>query len=230
MPRGLPGIPKSPEHRAKIATAHLGHTLSQESRDKISKSKTGVPMTEEHRAAQTERLRRNPPNKGKKMSEEARLHLSAVRSGSCDILQQYGISSEEYKAQILAGNKWCFFRRHFAPSAEFKTRTGVCSACKSDWYRVSDLRSKYGVTPEWYDKKMAEQGGACGVCARIPSPDERNFSVDHNHITGAVRGVLCGPCNTLLERLDKTPEWMRRALAYLDRYAALDLSTKSVHN
>jgi hypothetical protein len=39
------------------------------------------------------------------------------------------------------------------------------------------------------------QGGVCAICNQPPSPG-RNLSVDHNHETGEVRGLLCVGCNT----------------------------------
>jgi hypothetical protein len=47
----------------------------------------------------------------------------------------------------------------------------------------------------------------------------RSLAVDHNHATRAVRGLLCGNCNIALGYFDHDPKIVRRAVAYLDRYA-----------
>ena len=55
----------------------------------------------------------------------------------------------------------------------------------------------------------------CGICGKEPEPGKRHHR-DHDHKTGAPRGLLCWPCNSrLTTRVDA--EWLRRALAYLER-------------
>lgn len=60
------------------------------------------------------------------------------------------------------------------------------------------LQKKYGITLEDYNKMFAEQNGCCAMCGRHQSEFKRALAVDHNHITGAVRGLLCMRCNTTL--------------------------------
>lgn len=50
----------------------------------------------------------------------------------------------------------------------------------------------YGLSPEEHDRMLAAQNGACAICKTIPS----KFHVDHCHLTGRVRGLLCPACNT----------------------------------
>lgn len=89
---------------------------------------------------------------------------------------------------------------------------------KQQWKR--NLRVKYGVTPEWYGSVLAAQGGGCAVCGS-PNPGTRRmcFLVDHDHETGAARGLLCLTCNTGIGNLKDDPRLLRLAAAYLERYA-----------
>jgi hypothetical protein len=70
------------------------------------------------------------------------------------------------------------------------------------------LRAKYGITVEDFERMSAEQGRRCAICSEV-----KKLYVDHNHVTGEVRGLLCNRCNIRLAALDD-PEWMSRAVAY----------------
>lgn len=80
------------------------------------------------------------------------------------------------------------------------------------------LKVKYGLTMEQYDALLSAQGGCCACCG---SDSVRGrgvyFPVDHDHETGAVRGLLCNPCNVGIGALGDCAEGVARALAYLER-------------
>ena len=80
--------------------------------------------------------------------------------------------------------------------------------------RKSYLKRKYGITPEEYDKLLAEQGGGCAICGRPPTPGI-SLHVDHDHVTGAIRGLLCFRCNNALGDFDDDHDRLRAALSYL---------------
>lgn len=47
-----------------------------------------------------------------------------------------------------------------------------------------------------YNKMFNEQSGCCAMCGKHQSELKRRLDVDHNHISGKTRGLLCFPCNT----------------------------------
>ena len=56
---------------------------------------------------------------------------------------------------------------------------------------------KYGMSLQKFDKMKAEQKNACKIC--LQKEDDKNvLCVDHSHITGKVRGLLCSHCNKAL--------------------------------
>ena len=86
---------------------------------------------------------------------------------------------------------------------------------------VLQLMKKYGITPEDYDRMLAEQGGVCAMCGtdKPGGPEHAEyFPVDHDHETGEVRGLLCFLCN---RRLGTYEEVRELAEAYLQRKASL---------
>ncbi len=67
-----------------------------------------------------------------------------------------------------------------------------------------------------YDRLYVEQGGKCAICQHATGRTKR-LAVDHDHDTGCVRGLLCGPCNQLVGYFRNSPETFRRAADYLER-------------
>ncbi len=67
------------------------------------------------------------------------------------------------------------------------------------------------------------EGPGGRVCdLRRPPPEVGSLHVDHDHETGAVRGLLCVRCNNGLGRLDESVETLLAAIAYLDEFDARD--------
>ncbi len=92
-----------------------------------------------------------------------------------------------------------------------------------DW-RASDLRKKFGLTLEAYTKILEAQNGVCAIC-RQPETATRNgralnLAVDHDHVTGKIRGLLCGCCNTSLGGFKDNPLILSNAIAYLKMAAS----------
>lgn len=84
--------------------------------------------------------------------------------------------------------------------------------------------SVYGLKPGGYEELLRIQGGHCFICQRATGKTRR-LSVDHDHQTGMVRGLLCRPCNTLIGHLRDDPQAGERIAAYLHWPPALKLSS-----
>jgi hypothetical protein len=87
--------------------------------------------------------------------------------------------------------------------------------------RKTRLRLRYGLTPEGYDELFTRQGGVCAICGEPQEPTTRHgvtstaLSVDHDHATGKVRGLLCNRHNRGLGFFDDDPDLLLKAVAYL---------------
>lgn len=87
---------------------------------------------------------------------------------------------------------------------------GPCRVCTVFRLRLK----KYGITRQRYEELDVEQGGGCAICGlRCATHDA--LSVDHDHQTGEVRGLLCQNCNTGLGVFADNPERLIAAAAYL---------------
>lgn len=75
------------------------------------------------------------------------------------------------------------------------------------------LRKNFGITLADYAIMLASQEGLCAICRRTDT--NRSLAVDHCHVTGRIRGLLCRFCNQALGILDDDHERLVRAAAYL---------------
>lgn len=82
------------------------------------------------------------------------------------------------------------------------------------------LREKYGLELEEYEALVAAQNGVCAICKNPPLESTGRLSVDHDHNTRQIRGLLCANCNAALGQFKDDPIRLMAAIEYLgDSYA-----------
>lgn len=98
--------------------------------------------------------------------------------------------------------------------------THECVQCKKKrrvlrkpYDRKKYLTLTYGLTNEDYSIMLNDQNGVCGICEE--DPGDRRLSVDHDHQTGRIRGLLCRTCNAGLGMLKDSEQILARATKYL---------------
>lgn len=79
--------------------------------------------------------------------------------------------------------------------------------------RAWHLAQKYGMTQEDYEKLLSSQGGTCAIC--LDPPKQIHFHIDHDHITGEVRGILCSRCNGMIGYGRDNPAILFSGIFYL---------------
>jgi hypothetical protein len=71
-----------------------------------------------------------------------------------------------------------------------------------DRVRRNMLKRVYNTTPEAFDAMLMKQAGACAICRTTKPDGVGGFVVDHDHKTGAIRGLLCHSCNLMLGHIE----------------------------
>lgn len=98
------------------------------------------------------------------------------------------------------------------------------SLCHQHYIRGERLKKKFGITLLDVDAMLLAQGMVCAICGSTSkkvdyrSKKLHDFSVDHCHVTGKVRGLLCSDCNRGIGLLGDDPAVLRRAADYIDRH------------
>lgn len=77
---------------------------------------------------------------------------------------------------------------------------------------------RYNLTTEQVRRIYVEQTGLCAICHGTCTKTRLGrLAVDHDHLTGQVRGLLCIDCNSALGKFHDDPNMLRRAAEYLER-------------
>lgn len=110
----------------------------------------------------------------------------------------------------------------FAHKAEMKNDRIVYKMPR-EAQRHYGLKRYYGISVEDYAAMLNAQDGVCAICAR-PETNIANgkilpLSVDHDHGTGDVRGLLCNGCNRGIGFFKDNRETLLSAIKYLDKHS-----------
>lgn len=119
-----------------------------------------------------------------------------------------------------------------------KDNTGICKECQklvarerkeaakafADGFKDGSLRKpskvalgryfiKYGISEQDYGRMFIEQDGRCLICGQKDT--SKKLCVDHNHLTGDVRGLLCSRCNSMIGFAKENPTTLMNGAIYL---------------
>lgn len=88
-------------------------------------------------------------------------------------------------------------------------------------YLNSRYKTLFGITLAEYEQLSVKQEHKCAICGEPEVAVHRatnvtnKLSVDHDHATGVVRGLLCNRCNTAIGSFRDSIELLRKAMVYL---------------
>jgi alpha-amylase/alpha-mannosidase (GH57 family) len=132
---------------------------------------------------------------------------------------------ESHKPKVAAREKLYYQKNKERLAAEkklYRQRTRAACAARDKAYSLTEagqeniLRhhlKRYKLTPEQFRDLSRSQGDVCAAC-KCECKTRRRLSVDHNHDTGAVRGLLCYACNFALGHLGDSIELIEMLLVY----------------
>jgi hypothetical protein len=138
--------------------------------------------------------------------------------------QRYG-HDPQYRERTLAHNRgwWAAHkdeinernRHRYATDPEYSRRHRLGSTERGYRYQLKTL---YGISISDYQAMLAQQDGRCAICRARPVA--RRLAVDHDNLTGFIRGLLCSACNLGIGNLRHSPALLRAAADYLDAAVA----------
>jgi hypothetical protein len=130
----------------------------------------------------------------------------------CNLLQRKATYPERRDWAIARAKAWAEANRERYLQYQEEYRQSGRKALSN---RKSHLKRKFGMSLEDYQRLLTLQGGRCAICGD-PPPADAAFHVDHDHETGAVRGLLCVRCNNGLGQFREDPQLLVMASQYVD--------------
>lgn len=139
-------------------------------------------------------------------------------------------AQQEARRRSDSGEKLCNGCRRYLPLTEFHKRSGKtncrarCKECNQRRHRERLLKLQYSVTIEDYEQMLNRQDGKCAICGQTERElafgrkSVRRLCVDHNHVTGKARGLLCRKCNSGVAMLGDDLSAIQRAYQYMRKY------------
>ena len=129
--------------------------------------------------------------------------------------------NEKNKEKILLRKKQ-FYQSNKKRLTKIQTEYNKTHYVEMRAYQRAYYRLKcYGIDKPTFDKMLHDQNGKCGICEMMFDLSAKTTSphVDHNHVTGKVRSLLCQKCNLGLGNFSETPEFLIKAAEYLKYHA-----------
>lgn len=139
---------------------------------------------------------------------------------------QRRITKAASEAAAERGLRWCPDCQDFSSRDRFYSgpaKDGLSIYCKTHFnVRQTQVNRKrmYGVSDEEYQRMLEDHDGVCAICLSNETALSRSgqvlpLAVDHDHISGVVRGLLCGRHNRGLGFFGDNPQLLLRAFTYL---------------
>lgn len=146
---------------------------------------------------------------------------NGVNSTKCKSCLRIAGGHQKRENRIKGGKIFCTKCKIHKKSKDFcydkkgiKKRAFYCREC----YRDSSIKFKYGLSSEGYDKLLCKQNYCCAICkTKATGIISKYFSIDHNHKTGTIRGLLCNHCNTAIGKFKDDVNILQVAIEYLNK-------------
>ena len=114
---------------------------------------------------------------------------------------------------------------NFLSDADFKSwmlNTDLLKIERERMYDFTEGWSNSGLTIEDYNIMFKKQNGCCAICNKhileLNQKKKKHLCIDHNHDTGAIRGLLCDKCNRGIGLLQDDKEILLNAYNYLCKF------------
>jgi hypothetical protein len=116
-------------------------------------------------------------------------------------VQQWNKEHDARRPDLVKGRQARNHKRHYAE--------------RKDKIKERQLQYLYSMSLEEYNQRVIDQNSLCAICKQT---SDKRLCVDHDHVTGKIRSLLCSSCNLVLGQIENKRELVPIMLQYLDNY------------
>jgi hypothetical protein len=206
------------DHRAEVisktrayAVVHRAQ-LAVQSRERRTANAAQISVkNKQYRDANWERIRAKERDYYAKHREAASARTQAYRKAHPEKYAVYAVTSHEM--DLVRGR--AYHRAHKAERAawsqEYRRKNKRQLATKARVY----VLKKFGLTPAQHAEVLTKQNHSCAICGTPSKQFKKGLHADHDHATGAFRGMLCVKCNLALGLFKDDATRLKEAANYL---------------
>lgn len=151
------------------------------------------PLTEFHKASDKPDGYRNDCKECRRTGRKVDVNAKKMRCSTCGELKDKNENNFHPSKKRKFGYRRC------------------CKECHRKYQKNSHLIRLYNLTIDEYNKMVEEQNNKCLICNKVSK-----LFVDHDHLTGEVRGLLCDSCNRGIGHLQENSFNLLNAINYLN--------------
>lgn len=144
--------------------------------------------------------------------EQRRLYMQEYRQAHRDKWRR----TPDQQAKVNVRNKELYSQRTEEQKEKLRLNAKDWRARNPSVTKAQRLKGKYKLTMEEFQALLAKQSEVCAICKTDNwGGRSNNPHVDHDHLSGEVRGLLCTNCNVGLGRFKDSSTFLRSAADYL---------------
>jgi hypothetical protein len=155
-----------------------------------------------------------------KRNSKSKSYYQENKTKYSNYLKEYYIKNKkqlsEYKKQYQTLNKEKIKMYCMENADRKKAYVVKYKATRKEQFKDYTLIKAYGIKSKEYNKLLEKQNGCCAICKKPQESFKRMLSVDHDHTTGKIRGLLCYRCNSALGFLCDSVDMLNVAIKYLE--------------
>lgn len=164
---------------------------------------------------------KNRYSEARKDAPSPQLHRG-MEDITCPKCLETKLADEFYRCSSGIGGRtsWCkncLNEREKAKAKRLRADQGPEGQAFRKRHKNHALRTNYGITLDDFNVMLERQNETCAICRNKFSKKEEPC-VDHDHLTGKVRGLLCRKCNTLIGLAKEKVTTLLRAVHYLRKH------------